>query len=103
MHRTLCSCKYAYSYEAFASVSGCRLHWLESKVGNIGFLFQEDVDAGPIILQEAVPVQRGDTVATLSERVKLAEHKIFPAALQLVASGAVQLGEDGKIHWAGEP
>lgn len=73
-------------------------HWFE----NICFLFQEDVDAGQIILQEAVPVKRGDTVATLSERVKVAEHKIFPAALQLVASGAVRLGDDGKIHWARE-
>lgn len=72
------------------------------KVKNVCFLFQEDVDAGQIIMQEAVPVHRGDTVATLSERVKVAEHKIFPAALQLVASGAVQLREDGKIHWASE-
>lgn len=53
-------------------------------------------------MQEAVPVERGDTVATLSERVKLAEHKIFPAALQLVASGTVQLEENGKLCWAKE-
>lgn len=65
-------------------------------------LFQEDVDAGRIILQEAVPVRRGDTVATLSERVKVAEHRIFPAALQLVASGAVQLAKDGQLCWAQE-
>lgn len=65
-------------------------------------LFQEDVDAGRIILQEAVPVKRGDTVATLSERVKVAEHRVFPAALQLVASGAVRLGEDGRLCWAQE-
>ena len=47
-------------------------------------------------------MKRGDTVATLSERVKVAEHKIFPAALQLVASGAVRPGEDGKVHWVRE-
>lgn len=47
-------------------------------------------------------MKRGDTVATLSERVKLAEHKIFPAALQLVASGTVWLGENGKLCWAKE-
>lgn len=77
--------------EAGVTITGCTVHFVA-----------EDVDAGQIILQEAVPVQRDDTVATLSERVKAAEHKIFPAALQLVASGAVQLGEDGKIHWARE-
>lgn len=41
----------------------------------------------------------GDTEKTLSERVKEAEHKAFPAAMQLVASGAVQLGRDGKLEF----
>ncbi|NWT76694.1 PUR2 protein, partial [Prunella himalayana] len=60
---------------------------------------QEEVDAGAIIFQEAVPVKLGDTEATLAERVKEAEHRAFPAALQLVASGAVRVGEAGKIYW----
>ncbi|MBZ3889385.1 Trifunctional purine biosynthetic protein adenosine-3 [Sciurus carolinensis] len=77
--------------EAGVTITGCTVHFVA-----------EDVDAGQIILQEAVPVKRGDTVATLSERVKSAEHKIFPAALQLVASGTVQLGENGKICWVKE-
>ncbi|VFV27396.1 trifunctional purine biosynthetic [Lynx pardinus] len=77
--------------EAGVTVTGCTVHFVA-----------EDVDAGQIILQEAVPVKRGDTVTTLSERVKLAEHKLFPAALQLVASGTVQLGENGKIRWVTE-
>uniref|UniRef100_A0A8C0R7V8 ATP-grasp domain-containing protein n=1 Tax=Canis lupus dingo TaxID=286419 RepID=A0A8C0R7V8_CANLU len=77
--------------EAGVTVTGCTVHFVA-----------EDVDAGQIILQESVPVKRGDTVATLSERVKLAEHKIFPAALQLVASGAIRLGENGKIRWVTE-
>ncbi|CAO2632382.1 Trifunctional purine biosynthetic protein adenosine-3 [Lemmus lemmus] len=77
--------------EAGVTITGCTVHFVA-----------EDVDAGQIILQEAVPVKRGDTVATLSERVKVAEHKIFPAALQLVASGAVRLGEEGKIQWVRE-
>lgn len=83
-------------------LSVCKLYRLESNVQNFCFLPQEDVDAGQIILQEAVPVKRGDTVTTLSERVKLAEHRLFPAALQLVASGTVQLGENGKIRWVTE-
>ncbi|XP_030887261.1 trifunctional purine biosynthetic protein adenosine-3 [Leptonychotes weddellii] len=77
--------------EAGVTVTGCTVHFVA-----------EDVDAGQIILQESVPVKRDDTVATLSERVKLAEHKIFPAALQLVARGAVRLGENGKIRWVTE-
>lgn len=43
-----------------------------------------------------------DTEETLSERVKEAECRAFPIALQLVASGAVQLGADGKIYWRQE-
>lgn len=60
---------------------------------------QEEVDAGAIIFQEAVPVKLGDTEESLAERVKEAEHRAFPAALQLVASGAVRVGEAGKIYW----
>ncbi|XP_048202243.1 trifunctional purine biosynthetic protein adenosine-3 [Perognathus longimembris pacificus] len=77
--------------EAGVTITGCTVHFVA-----------EDVDAGQIILQEAVPVKRGDTIETLSERVKLAEHKIFPAALQLVASGTIQLGKNGKICWVHE-
>ncbi|XP_068931035.1 trifunctional purine biosynthetic protein adenosine-3 [Petaurus breviceps papuanus] len=77
--------------EAGVRVTGCTVHFVT-----------EQVDSGQIIVQEAVPVMRGDTVATLSERVKIAEHKAFPAALQMVASGSVKLGENGKICWSKE-
>ncbi|NXY45631.1 PUR2 protein, partial [Ceuthmochares aereus] len=74
--------------QAGVRVTGCTVHFVA-----------EEVDAGAIIFQEAVPVKIGDTEETLSERVKEAEHRAFPAALQLVASGAVQVGEAGKIYW----
>ena len=41
----------------------------------------------------------GDTVELLSERVKTVEHVAYPAALELVASGQVQLGEGNKLVW----
>ena len=62
-------------------------------------LFQEEVDAGAIIVQEAVPVLGSDTEESLSDRIREAEHGAFPAALELVASGALRLGEDGRIIW----
>lgn len=52
---------------------------------------RHDVDSGPIIAQARVPVLKSDTVDTLSSRVLDAEHKIYPKALALVASGAVRV------------
>lgn len=57
------------------------------------------MDAGAIIVQEAVPVLIGDTEDSLCDRIKEAEHRAFPAALELVASGTVCLGKDGYIEW----
>lgn len=50
-----------------------------------------DMDAGPIILQTAVPVIAGDTEATLAARVLEVEHRIYPQALRLVAEGRAAL------------
>ena len=60
---------------------------------------QEDVDAGAILAQESVQIELGDTEETLQERVKLTEHKVFPKALTLVATGKVYLDETGKLVW----
>lgn len=41
-----------------------------------------DVDAGPILAQEAVPVLPGDTPATLHERIKAVEHRLYPETIR---------------------
>jgi phosphoribosylglycinamide formyltransferase-1 len=43
-----------------------------------------DLDAGPILAQEAVPILEGDTVETLRQRVHEAEHRILPQAIHLM-------------------
>ena len=48
-----------------------------------------EMDSGPVIVQEAVPVLDGDTEETLSRRVLEAEHRIYPEALRRVAEGRV--------------
>lgn len=48
-----------------------------------------EMDAGPIVAQAVVPVAPDDTPDTLAARVLTAEHRIYPLALKLVASGAV--------------
>ena len=47
-------------------------------------LVTADLDAGPIILQEAVPILEGDTVESLRRRVHEVEHRILPQAIRLV-------------------
>jgi phosphoribosylglycinamide formyltransferase-1 len=64
-----------------ALAAGAKLH------GATVHLVVPDVDSGPIVLQEAVPVVAGDTIDTLSTRVLEVEHRIYPEALKLLALG----------------
>jgi phosphoribosylglycinamide formyltransferase-1 len=61
-------------------VSGCTAH-----------LVTAGIDAGPIVAQAAVPVHDDDTAESLAQRILLAEHRIFPEAINRVASGAWSL------------
>lgn len=73
--------------DAGVRISGCTVHFVVP-----------ELDSGPIILQAAVPVHRDDTAATLQARVLTEEHKLYPAALRLVAEGKVVL-EDGRVRY----
>jgi len=53
-----------------------------------------ETDAGPIVMQGAVRVADDDTPETLSERILRIEHRIYPEALRLLASGKVRLDGD---------
>jgi phosphoribosylglycinamide formyltransferase 1 len=50
-------------------------------------LVTPELDAGPIVLQRPVPVRDDDTVASLSARVLVEEHRIYPEAIGLVLDG----------------
>jgi phosphoribosylglycinamide formyltransferase-1 len=50
-------------------------------------LVTSELDAGPIVLQSAVPVQDDDTIETLSQRILVEEHRIYPAAVAVVLAG----------------
>lgn len=54
-----------------------------------------DVDAGPIVAQDSVPVLAGDTEETLAKRVLDVEHRIYPQALRDLALGRASLASSG--------
>jgi len=56
-----------------------------------------DVDAGPIIFQEAVEVLPDDTEETLHERIKKVEQRLYPEAIRLFADGRLKI-EGSRVH-----
>jgi len=64
-------------------ISGCTVHFVD-----------EHLDAGPIVLQAAVPVLHDDNPATLAGRILEQEHRIYSEAIALVLSGNWRL--DGR-------
>jgi phosphoribosylglycinamide formyltransferase-1 len=74
--------------QAGVRVSGCTVHFVVP-----------ELDAGPIIAQVAVPVAIDDTPETLAARVLVEEHKLYPAALKVLAEERVRL-ENGRAIFA---
>jgi phosphoribosylglycinamide formyltransferase-1 len=66
--------------ERGVKVAGCTVHFVDA-----------GMDTGPIIAQAAVPVLPGDDEASLSARILQEEHRLYPLAVKLVATGAVRL------------
>ena len=66
-----------------ALAAGVKIH------GASVHLVVAELDSGPIVAQEAVPVREDDTVETLSARVLAVEHRIYPQALNLLAQDRV--------------
>ena len=60
--------------------AGCTVHFVD-----------ENLDAGPIVLQAVVPVLDGDTDAILSERILAEEHRIYTEAVKIVLSGKFKI------------
>jgi phosphoribosylglycinamide formyltransferase-1 len=60
--------------------AGCTVHFVD-----------ENLDAGPIVLQAAIPVRDEDTEATLSERILAEEHRIYTEAVKIVLDGQYKI------------
>ena len=71
---------------AGVTISGCTVH-----------VVTDDLDAGPIVAQAAVPVLPGDTVDSLSDRILVQEHRVYPLALRWFAEDRVRI-ENDRVH-----
>ncbi len=67
-------------------IHGCTVHFVTPTL-----------DAGPIIIQAAVPVLRDDTPASLSARVLHEEHRIYPQAVRWICREQVWLDAQGRV------
>jgi phosphoribosylglycinamide formyltransferase-1 len=79
---------HAQALAAGVRVHGCTVHFVVP-----------ELDAGPIVAQAAVPVLPEDDEESLSARVLVQEHRLYPAALALVASGRARL-DGGRVVFA---
>jgi phosphoribosylglycinamide formyltransferase-1 len=65
---------HARAIEAGDAVSGCSVH-----------VVTEELDAGEVLGQAEVPIEPGDTPASLEQRVLVAEHRLYPEVLNAFA------------------
>jgi phosphoribosylglycinamide formyltransferase 1 len=63
-----------------AKFSGCTVHFVD-----------ENLDAGPIVLQACVPIEDQDTPETLAERILREEHRIYTEAVRIVLEGRYRI------------
>jgi phosphoribosylglycinamide formyltransferase-1 len=63
-----------------AKFSGCTVHFVD-----------ENLDAGPIVLQACVPIEDSDTPETLAERILREEHRIYTEAVRIVLEGRFRI------------
>jgi len=74
--------------QAGVRIHGCSVHFVTPQL-----------DAGPIIIQAAVPVLPADDEETLAARVLEQEHRIYPQALRWLANGLVSLDANGHVRF----
>lgn len=75
--------------------SGVRIH------GATVHFVTPSLDAGPIVIQAAVPVFDGDDESTLAARVLAEEHRIFPQAVKWFVEGRLRIEGAGCVRLAG--
>lgn len=89
---------------SFSGIHGPRdaLEYGVKLAGCTVFFVTEGVDAGPVIIQAAVPVMPDDDEERLTERIKSAEHRVLPHAIRLYQEGRLSIS-GRKVVIRGDP
>ena len=89
--------------EAGVAVTGCTVHVVTNAVGPDGAVLEAEVDAGPIVTQEPVPVHADDDREALKRRVlHEGEFRAYPRAVRWFAEGRVSVTEAGTAAVEGD-
>jgi phosphoribosylaminoimidazolecarboxamide formyltransferase/IMP cyclohydrolase len=90
--------------DAGVSVTGSTVHVVTDATDGDGNVVEDEVDAGPIVTQEPVPVYEGDDESDLEERVLYdAEFKAYPRAVRWFAEGRAEADEElGEVRVEGD-
>ena len=85
-------------------VVGCTVHAVTNAVAEDGSLIEDEVDGGPVVTQEPIPVYDGDDAEDLQERVLYqGEMKAYPRAVKWFAQDRVEIDwDDNRVHVAGD-
>jgi len=76
------------AYDYGVKVTGVTVHFVD-----------ENLDNGPIILQEAVTLDENDTIESLEDKIHSTEHKIYPLAVKYFCEGKIKIkGRKVKIN-----
>lgn len=68
------------AFDYGVKVSGVTVHFVD-----------EHMDHGPIVLQQAVEIKKGDTLASLEKKIHQAEHRVYPEAVRLYVEGKLKI------------
>lgn len=76
------------AFDYGVKVTGVTVHFVD-----------EDMDSGPVILQQAVKIEETDTLESLEKKIHKVEHKLYPQALRLYSEGRLKIeGRKVKVY-----
>ncbi len=95
---------WAEALDAGVRVSGCTIHVVTDATDDAGNVIESEIDAGPIVTQEPVPVYEDDNVDALADRILYTgEFRAYPRAIEWFAEDRVEIERsNGEVRVHGD-